>query len=92
MFYRIVVPGRTMMISPDKVAARGLDIPTVTHVINLNLPTDADHYVHRAGRCGRVGAPGTVWQPFTVSFVRDLGPGIPRTHALGPVCLTCLTR
>jgi ATP-dependent RNA helicase DeaD len=37
-----------------------LDAPLLTHVINLDLPTDASHYAHRAGRCGRGGRPGVV--------------------------------
>ncbi|KAK3378493.1 ATP-dependent RNA helicase ded1 [Podospora didyma] len=41
------------------VAARGLDIPNVTHVINYDLPTDIDDYVHRIGRTGRAGNTGT---------------------------------
>lgn len=40
------------------VAARGLDIPNVTHVINYDLPNDIDDYVHRIGRTGRAGNPG----------------------------------
>lgn len=43
-----------------ELAARGLDAPLLTHVINLDLPTDASHYAHRAGRCGRGGRPGVV--------------------------------
>ncbi len=38
-----------------QVAARGLDIPNVKHVVNFDLPTDIDEYVHRIGRTGRVG-------------------------------------
>ncbi|EHM99884.1 Dbp1p [Saccharomyces cerevisiae x Saccharomyces kudriavzevii VIN7] len=40
------------------VAARGLDIPNVTHVINYDLPSDIDDYVHRIGRTGRAGNTG----------------------------------
>ena len=42
------------------VAARGLDIPNVKHVINYDLPNDIDEYVHRIGRTGRVGNVGTL--------------------------------
>ena len=41
------------------VAARGLHIEGVTHVINYDLPEDAEDYVHRIGRTGRAGAVGT---------------------------------
>jgi ATP-dependent RNA helicase DDX3X len=44
------------------VAARGLDIPNVKHVINHDLPTDIDEYVHRIGRTGRVGNTGTKYE------------------------------
>lgn len=37
------------------VAARGLDIPNVIHVINYDMPKDIDDYVHRIGRTGRAG-------------------------------------
>ena len=38
-----------------QVAARGLDISNVKHVINFDLPSDIEEYVHRIGRTGRVG-------------------------------------
>ena len=38
-----------------QVAARGLDIPNVKHVINFDMPSDVEEYVHRIGRTGRMG-------------------------------------
>ena len=40
------------------VAARGIDVPGVTQVINFDLPRQAENYVHRIGRTGRAGASG----------------------------------
>ncbi len=48
----------TILIATD-VAARGLDIPDVTHVINYDVPQTYDTYVHRIGRTGRSGKAGT---------------------------------
>jgi len=50
--------GRTPVMVATAVAARGLDIPNVMHVINYDLPTDIDDYVHRIGRTGRAGNTG----------------------------------
>ena len=50
--------GRTPILVATAVAARGLDIPNVTHVINYDLPSDIDDYVHRIGRTGRAGNTG----------------------------------
>lgn len=47
------------MLVATSVAARGLDIPDVKHVINFDLPQDIDEYVHRIGRTGRIGNKGT---------------------------------
>jgi superfamily II DNA/RNA helicase len=48
------------------VAARGIDVADITHVINFDAPGDRDAYVHRTGRTGRAGATGA-----SVSFVLD---------------------
>ena len=48
----------TLLIASD-VAARGLDIPAVSHVLNFDVPTHAEDYVHRIGRTGRAGRAGT---------------------------------
>ncbi|EGX94864.1 ATP-dependent RNA helicase DED1 [Cordyceps militaris CM01] len=50
--------GRCPIMVATAVAARGLDIPNVTHVVNYDLPTDIDDYVHRIGRTGRAGNTG----------------------------------
>jgi len=52
--------GKFQLLLATELAARGLDIKGLTHVYNLDLPTDAEHYVHRAGRTGRAGQAGTV--------------------------------
>jgi len=57
---RRLLDGRTRVVVCTELGARGLDLPSLTHVVNYELPTDERHYVHRAGRCGRAGAEGTV--------------------------------
>ncbi|CAI4779687.1 ADQ_G0050690.mRNA.1.CDS.1 [Saccharomyces cerevisiae] len=51
--------GAATLLVATAVAARGLDIPNVTHVINYDLPSDVDDYVHRIGRTGRAGNTGS---------------------------------
>lgn len=50
--------GRLQLVVATDVAARGLDVERLSHVINLDLPTDAETYVHRIGRTGRAGRAG----------------------------------
>jgi ATP-dependent RNA helicase DDX3X len=50
--------GRTPILVATDVAARGLDIPNVTQVVNFDMPTNIDDYVHRIGRTGRAGNVG----------------------------------
>jgi superfamily II DNA/RNA helicase len=56
--------GKVDTLVATDVAARGIDVPDVTHVINYDAPEDRDTYVHRVGRTGRAGATGA-----GVSFV-----------------------
>jgi ATP-dependent RNA helicase DeaD len=58
--------GRVPILVATDVAARGLDISTVTHVINYDVPRSPDIYVHRIGRTGRVGRSGRA-----ITFVED---------------------
>lgn len=50
--------GRIRLLVATDVAARGIDVPDITHVINFDLPRQAEDYVHRIGRTGRAGATG----------------------------------
>jgi len=50
--------GRLRILVATDVAARGLDISAVTHIVNFDIPTSPDVYVHRVGRTGRVGRSG----------------------------------
>ena len=65
--------GRTPVLVATDVAARGLDIPHVTHVINFDLPSDIDDYVHRIGRTGRAGKKG-----LATAFFADKDSGLAR--------------
>ena len=68
---RLFKSGRLPILVATDVAARGLDIPNVNHVINFDLPTNIDDYVHRIGRTGRAGNAGTA-----TSFVNESNRGI----------------
>jgi superfamily II DNA/RNA helicase len=57
----------TLLVASD-VAARGLDIPAVSHVFNFDVPIHAEDYVHRIGRTGRAGRAGAA---FTLVSRRD---------------------
>ena len=50
--------GKCPVLVATSVAARGLDIPDVQHVVNFDLPKAIDEYVHRIGRTGRCGNTG----------------------------------
>jgi len=63
--------GRCSVLVATEVAARGLDLPGIDHVINFDMPSNADDYVHRIGRTGRIGNKGVA-----TSFVGDREPGL----------------
>jgi len=67
--------GDNPILVATAVAARGLDIPNVKHVINFDMPSDIDEYVHRIGRTGRVGNLGLATSFFNeknMNIARDL--------------------
>ncbi len=63
-----------ILVASD-IAARGLDVEGVTHVINYDIPHDVDWYVHRIGRTGRAGNEGvaiTLYTPDEVKWLRNI--------------------
>ncbi|MCP5257069.1 MAG: DEAD/DEAH box helicase [Burkholderiaceae bacterium] len=60
--------GRVQILVATDVAARGIDVPTITHVINYGLPMKAEDYTHRVGRTGRAGRDGLA---VTLAEIRD---------------------
>ncbi|KAL9112469.1 MAG: hypothetical protein Q9227_003311 [Pyrenula ochraceoflavens] len=87
--------GRCPIMVATAVAARGLDIPHVTHVINYDLPTDIDDYVHRIGRTGRAGNTGLSTAFFNRGnrgVVRDLLDLLKEAHQEIPTFLENIAR
>lgn len=82
--------GKVRLLVATDVAARGIDVSGITHVINYDLPKNAEDYVHRIGRTGRAGATG-----IAISFAsgkevdslrsieRFIGQSIPQTVIVG---------
>ena len=60
--------GRVQILVATDVAARGIDVPSITHVINFGLPMKAEDYTHRIGRTGRAGRDGLA---VTLAEIRD---------------------
>ena len=56
---KMLKDGKVNILVATDVAARGIDIPSISHVINFDLPRDVEDYVHRIGRTGRAGKSGT---------------------------------
>ncbi len=79
----------TALVATD-IAARGLDIPLLPHVINFELPNIPEDYVHRIGRTGRAGASGeaiSLFSPDETVFLRDIeklvGLKLPKENIIG---------
>ncbi len=64
--------GRVALLVATDVAARGIDVPGLTHVYNLGLPTDPSNFIHRVGRTARAGAEGEAWSVICPSERRKL--------------------
>ncbi len=64
--------GKINILTATDVAARGIDVDDVSHVINFDLPEDAETYVHRIGRTGRAGAKGTAITFYTAAQRREV--------------------
>jgi len=60
--------GRIQILVATDVAARGIDVPSISHVINIGLPLKSEDYVHRIGRTGRAGRDGIA---VTIAEFRD---------------------
>jgi ATP-dependent RNA helicase DDX3X len=69
--------GKVRVLIGTDVAARGLDVSNIAHVINFDLPTQIDDYIHRIGRTGRAGNTGYATSFFDVTGKKngDLGIG-----------------
>ncbi|HXQ11476.1 MAG TPA: DEAD/DEAH box helicase [Caulobacteraceae bacterium] len=64
--------GELRLLVASDVAARGLDIPDVSHIFNYDVPHHADDYVHRIGRTGRAGKSGEAFMIVTPADARSL--------------------
>src|SRR3977135_432678 len=76
--------GEIRLLVASDVAARGLDIPAVSHIFNFDVPTHSEDYVHRIGRTGRAGLTGTAItiatpadRKYVAGIERMLGAPIP---------------
>lgn len=67
--------GRIRILVATDIAARGIDIDKLKHVINFDIPNESETYVHRIGRCGRAGESGvaiSICEPEENVYIRDI--------------------
>jgi ATP-dependent RNA helicase RhlE len=69
--------GRLRVLVATDIAARGIDVDDISHVINFDLPNEPESYVHRIGRTGRAGADGKAYS-FCAADERNMLRGIER--------------
>jgi ATP-dependent RNA helicase RhlE len=79
--------GAFQVLVATNIAARGLDVDHITHVISFDVPTEPDDYVHRIGRTARAGAEGDAWvlvspteEKALARIERQLGQRLPRVQ------------
>ena len=80
--------GTTQLLTATDVAARGLDIGHLSHVVNYDVPWTAEAYVHRTGRTGRAGREGvaiTILEPREQRLLRNIEQQAKRKIAIEPV-------
>ncbi len=67
--------GKIRVLVATDIAARGIDIDKLRHVINYDIPNESETYVHRIGRCGRAGEEGisiSICEPEENAYIRDI--------------------
>jgi ATP-dependent RNA helicase RhlE len=67
--------GRIQALVATDIAARGIDVPGISHVINFDLPNEAENYIHRIGRTARAGLSGiaiSLCEPAEKYYLRDI--------------------
>lgn len=79
--------GECEVLVATNIAARGLDVEHITHVISFDVPADPDDYIHRVGRTARAGAEGDAWvlvapaeEQAMTQIERQIGQRLPRIH------------
>ncbi|WP_045389753.1 DEAD/DEAH box helicase [Falsirhodobacter sp. alg1] len=84
--------GSLQLLVASDVAARGLDVPSVSHVFNFDVPTHPEDYVHRIGRTGRAGRKGKAYtlatpadEKYVTAIETLVGQPIPRSETPAPV-------